>query len=249
MTTETPREPPRVSGGEGENGHLDELSRDPIGLMARVRAECGDVGEFTLAARDVVLLTGADANEFYFRAPEEQLDQAEAYPFMTPIFGKGVVFDAPPERRREMLHNQALRDKFMRGHATTISREVEQMVAGWDDEGEIDLLEWFAELTIYTSSACLIGPRFRSELDGTLRRGSTTTSNRAPIRSPTSTPTPTSRASGGATRPGWRSSSWWAASWNGGRQGRRRPRARRTYSTSSCPSGRRTGRRASAPTP
>ncbi len=122
MTEQTLREPPRVSGGEGENGHLDELSRDPIGLMARVRAECGDVGEFTLAARDVVLLTGADANEFYFRAPEEQLDQAEAYPFMTPIFGKGVVFDAPPERRREMLHNQALRDKFMRGHAATISR-------------------------------------------------------------------------------------------------------------------------------
>jgi sterol 14-demethylase len=116
VTTETTlREPPRVSGGEGENGHLDELSRDPIGLMARVRTECGDVGEFTLADRDVVLLTGANANEFYFRAPEEQLDQAEAYPFMTPIFGEGVVFDAPPERRREMLHNQALRDKFMRG--------------------------------------------------------------------------------------------------------------------------------------
>ena len=171
MSTETTlREPPRVSGGEGENGHLDELSHDPIGLMARVRAECGDVGEFTIAARDVVLLTGADANEFYFRAPEEQLDQAEAYPFMTPIFGKGVVFDAPPERRREMLHNQALRDKFMRGHAATIAREVEQMVAGWDDEGEIDLLEWFAELTIYTSSACLIGTRFRSELDGRFAR-------------------------------------------------------------------------------
>ena len=48
VSTETTlREPPRVSGGEGENGHLDELSRDPIGLMARVRAECGDVGEFT----------------------------------------------------------------------------------------------------------------------------------------------------------------------------------------------------------
>ena len=85
---------------------------------------------------------------------------------MTPIFGKGVVFDAPPERRREMLHNQALRDKFMRGHAATIAAEVEHMVAAWGDEGEIDLLEWFAELTIYTSSACLIGTRFRRELDG-----------------------------------------------------------------------------------
>ncbi|HUS61559.1 MAG TPA: cytochrome P450, partial [Acidimicrobiales bacterium] len=32
--------------------------------------------------------------------------------------------------------------------------------------GEIDLLGWFAELTIYTSSACLIGSRFREQLDG-----------------------------------------------------------------------------------
>jgi len=166
VTTDTRLlEPPRVSGGEGENAHLDELRHDPIALMARVRSECGDVGEFTIGSRDVVLLTGADANEFYFRAPEEQLDQAEAYPFMTPIFGKGVVFDAPPERRREMLHNQALRDKFMRGHAATIAAEVDQMVSAWGDEGDIDLLDWFAELTIYTSSACLIGTRFRRELD------------------------------------------------------------------------------------
>jgi sterol 14alpha-demethylase len=160
------REPPRVSGGLGENAHLDEYRIDPIALMQRVRSECGDVGEFTFGNRDVVLLTGADANEFYFRAPEEELDQAEAYPFMTPIFGNGIVFDASPERRREMLHNQALRDKFMRGHAATIATEVECMVADWDDQGEIDLLKFFAELTIYTSSACLIGSRFRLELDG-----------------------------------------------------------------------------------
>jgi len=165
-TTEAPlREPPRVSGGEGENAHLDELSRDPIGLMARVRAECGDVGEFTIGGRDVVLLTGADANEFYFRAPEEQLDQAEAYPFMTPIFGKGVVFDASPERRAEMLHNTALRGEHMKGHAATIESEVRKMIANWGDEGEIELLDFFAELTIYTSTACLIGVKFRNQLD------------------------------------------------------------------------------------
>ncbi|HLI73019.1 MAG TPA: cytochrome P450 [Acidimicrobiales bacterium] len=166
MTTSiTRREPPLVSGGESEHGHLDELRQDPIGLMQRVRDECGDVGQFRLADRDVVLLTGASANEFFFRAPEDSLDQAEAYPFMTPIFGTGVVFDAPPERRREMLHNQALRDKFMRGHAATIEREVKALVADWGEAGTIDLLAWFAELTIYTSSACLIGTKFRRELD------------------------------------------------------------------------------------
>ncbi|MFE3026606.1 cytochrome P450, partial [Nocardia tengchongensis] len=162
MTLVKPR---AVSGGEHEHGHLEEFRTDPIALMARVREECGDIGSFRLADRDVILLTGAQANEFFFRASDDELDQAAAYPFMKPIFGEGVVFDAPPERRKEMLHNTALRAEQMRGHATTIAREVERMLARWGDEGEIDLLEFFAELTIYTSSACLIGTKFREELD------------------------------------------------------------------------------------
>ena len=169
MTT-APTAPPKVSGDDGDTGHLEELRHDPIGLMWRVREECGDVGEFRLADKEVVLLTGAEANEVFFRASDEDLDQAAAYPFMTPIFGEGVVFDAPPERRREMLHNQALRDKFMRGHAETIAAQVAGMVDKWDDEGEIDLLDWFAELTIYTSSACLVGRKFRDQLDARFAR-------------------------------------------------------------------------------
>jgi sterol 14-demethylase len=157
--------PPRVSGGAHEHGHLEEFRTDPIALMRRVREECGDVGQFELAGRHVVLLTGAEANEFFFRAADEDLDQAAAYPFMKPIFGEGVVFDASPERRKEMLHNSALRGDQMRGHAATIEKEVDRMLAGWGDEGEIDLLDFFAELTIYTSSACLIGTKFREELD------------------------------------------------------------------------------------
>ncbi len=164
MTTSTTI--PRVSGGADENGHLEELRTDPIALLHRVRAECGDVGVFDLAGRDVVLTTGAETNEVYFRASDDVLDQGEAYPFMTPIFGKGVVFDASPERRKEMLRNQALRGDQMKGHAATIEAEINAMVAAWGHEGEIDLLDWFAELTIYTTSACLIGPRFRAELDG-----------------------------------------------------------------------------------
>ena len=156
---------PRVSGGEEEHGHLEEFRTDPIGLMQRVRDECGDVGWFQLADKHVILLSGAEANEFFFRSADEDLDQAEAYPFMTPIFGKGVVFDASPERRKEMLHNTALRGEHMKGHAATIENEVRKMIANWGDEGEIELLDFFAELTIYTSTACLIGVKFRNQLD------------------------------------------------------------------------------------
>ncbi|GAA1479781.1 cytochrome P450 [Gordonia sinesedis] len=164
MTTLTT--PRRVSGGDGDHGHLDELATDPIGLFRRVRAECGDVGMFQLADREVVLVSGAAANEEFFRAPEEDLDQAAAYPFMTPIFGEGVVFDSSPEERSKAIHNAALKGPHMKQHAVTIPGEAERIIADWGDEGEIDLLEFFAELTLYTSSACLIGRRFRERLDG-----------------------------------------------------------------------------------
>ena len=151
-------------------GHLAEMRVDPIGLFQRVYDECGDIGRFRLADRDVVLVHGAEAQEQFFRAPDSTLDQAAAYPFMTPIFGKGVVFDASPEERQQMLKNQALRGDMMRGHASTIEAEINRMVADWGDEGEIDLLDWFAELTIYTTSACLIGKPFREELDSSFAR-------------------------------------------------------------------------------
>ena len=113
------------------HGHLQELRTDPIGLLHRVREECGDIGSFRLADRDVVMVSGAEANEQFFRAPDSTLDQAAAYPFMTPIFGKGVVFDATPEERQQMLKNQALRGDMMRGHAATI----EARSTGWSPTG------------------------------------------------------------------------------------------------------------------
>jgi len=64
-----------------------------------------------------------------------------------------------------MLHNSALRGEQMKGHATTIEREVHRMIENWGEEGEIDLLDFFAELTIYTSTSCLIGTKFRNQLD------------------------------------------------------------------------------------
>ena len=34
------------------NGHLEDLRTDPVGLLRRVRAECGDLGRFLQGDRD-----------------------------------------------------------------------------------------------------------------------------------------------------------------------------------------------------
>jgi len=155
---------PRASASVPLFGHLLQLRRSPIELMQRVHDECGEIGEMRWANQDVVMMYGTDAHEAFFRAPDEQLDQGAAYPFMTPIFGKGVVFDGTSEQRKQAIKNQSLRDKFMRGHAEVIADETEKMIAGWGESGEVDLLDFFSELTIYTSTACLIGKEFRDEL-------------------------------------------------------------------------------------
>src|SRR5262245_32136837 len=156
--------PPRARGALPGLGHLLELRRAPLALFQRVRDECGDVGEMRWAGQPVVLLSGEKAQEAFFRAPEEQLDQAAAYPFMKPIFGPGVVFDAGVEQRKQAIKNRSLRDEFMRGHAEGIAAETVRMVAGFGASGSIDLLDFFSELTIYTSSSCLLGREFREEL-------------------------------------------------------------------------------------
>ena len=114
IVTRTQRSSTRF-GGEEEHGHLGEFRTDPIGLMKRLRDECGDVGWFQLADKKVILLTGAEANEFFFRSSDEDLDQAEAYPFMTRSSARVWCSTPSPERRAEMLHNTALRGEHMKG--------------------------------------------------------------------------------------------------------------------------------------
>ena len=142
-----------------------ELRRRPLELLGRVRAECGQLGRFRMLDRDVVLMSGPRAQEAFFRATDEQLDpQPTSNELMRPIFGEGVVYDLPPERRRQTLRTPALRDDNLRPSAEIIAEETARMFAGLGDGGEMDLLEFTTELTIYTSSACLIGREFREHL-------------------------------------------------------------------------------------
>ncbi|MFZ2168104.1 MAG: cytochrome P450 [Methylococcaceae bacterium] len=166
-TDSTGKAPPKMPNALPLLGHMLKFGKNPFDYMMTLRKTLGEIGEFRMFHQKMVLMTGPEANEAFFRAPDAQLDQSQAYKIMTPIFGKGVVFDAPPHKKDQQLKMlmQVLRDKPMRGYAQVIVQEVEQIIAGWNDNGEIDLLEFMKELTIYTSSHCLLGDEFRYELN------------------------------------------------------------------------------------
>ncbi|MCK4841972.1 MAG: cytochrome P450 [Methylococcales bacterium] len=165
--TSASKTPPKMSGGLPLIGHMIAFGKNPFEYMMTLRNTLGEIGEFRMFHQQMVLLTGPEGNEAFFRAPDDQLDQNEAYKVMTPIFGKGVVFDAPPHIKDQQLKMlmPVLRDKPMRTYSQIIVQEVEEAIKDWGDTGEVDLLDFMKQLTIYTSSHCLLGDEFRYELN------------------------------------------------------------------------------------
>jgi sterol 14-demethylase len=158
--------PPIVSGAVADGGHMPEFERDYCAFIARAHAECGELAEFDFGGQQTILMSGPDAQEVFFRTPDEVFSQAQAYQVMVPVFGPGVIFDATPERCKTQLKIQvdALRFQNMKNYASVIAGEVEDWIAPWGDEGEIELLHAFHELTMHTATHCLLGREFRHSM-------------------------------------------------------------------------------------
>jgi len=147
-------------------GHTVEFVRSTIELLFRAQRELGEVAGLRIANKNMVALFGPEAHEAVFRAPDSQLNPAEAYKIMTPVFGKNMVYDASPERMDEQLKMllPALKDRRMRTYTGIIVEEVEASIADWGDEGEIDLVDYCRALTNFTSAHCLLGREFRHDM-------------------------------------------------------------------------------------
>lgn len=160
------QEPPHLKGGIPYLGHMVEFAMHPYKFANKVADKLGEIGAFTLLGQRIVLLTGDDASELFYRSSDEELDQSAAYKLMTPIFGEGLVFDAPIKKKDEQLKMimPSLRVEAMRSHSFKIVQEVEESIQNWSDNGEVELVEYMKQLTINTASHCLLGREFRYEL-------------------------------------------------------------------------------------
>lgn len=159
---------PFVSGAKPaeEGGHFEEFSQHPAFFLLRAWQECGELAEFDMGGRNTVLMVGPEAHEAVFRVDDEKVSAREAYQFMVPIFGKGVQYGAPLDIERQQLrmHSRGLASEKMNHYAPVIAQEAEQWIADWGDQGELDFYEGFADLTIKTSTHCLLGAEFRNSL-------------------------------------------------------------------------------------
>ncbi len=161
-----PGVPPMLPGGLPYLGHAWALRRDPARVLLDGHARFGAVFGLRLAGARVTALVGPRAQAAFFGATEDQLSAREVYQFTVPIFGRGVVYDAPPAVMDEQMGFlfPALRDERLRAYARVMQAEAEAYVAGWGDAGEVDLLAALNELTVFIASRCLVGAEFRSRL-------------------------------------------------------------------------------------
>ncbi|MEQ8755691.1 MAG: cytochrome P450 [Coleofasciculus sp. G1-WW12-02] len=162
----TKKSPPRLSHGLPYLGHALEFARDPVGLLHKGRQQFGDIFSFSLMGKQVTVLTGPNANQAFFKAPDNQLSAREAYKFTIPIFGKGIAYDASPEIMSEQISFvfPAMREERMRTYAQFMTEEAQAYFDSWGNSGEIDLLCACNELTIFIAGRCLIGEEFRTHL-------------------------------------------------------------------------------------
>ena len=166
LTAAKLKNPPRLAGGLPVIGHTRAFINDTVGLLQRTHDECGAVGKFKLFGKDIILFTGPEAHEALFRQPDEVLSPNAAYKMMVPVFGRGVAYGAEPSKMAEQMHMlyPALRNDRMRTYTEIVARETLDTIANWGEEGEIEASAFFATLTNYTSSSCLLGKEFRTEM-------------------------------------------------------------------------------------
>jgi sterol 14-demethylase len=165
----TPNAPPVYFCGLPLVGPFLSFAKDQLGTVRRARAATkSDV--FTIKPLGTFLI-GAEAHKAFFESFDEELDQAPVYKFMIPIFGKGVVYDAPIKKRRQQYRvlGSSLRPGLLKKYPEIIAKECHQFFKnhlGTDPLiGEsVDILHKFADLTILTASATLHGREVRENL-------------------------------------------------------------------------------------
>jgi len=158
--------PPIATVGLPVIGNYVAFATQPVQFMKDCFKKYGSVFTVQMLHKNMTFLIGPEAGAPFFRLNDDFMGQSEVYGFMTPVFGKGVVYDAEPRKRIQQMQSMAsaLKGKSLRSYIPKIEKETIDYIKGWGDSGEVDLLEILSQLTILSSSRCLHGDDVREAL-------------------------------------------------------------------------------------
>jgi len=149
-------------------GSAVAFGMDPINLIMNARKQLGDVFTMKIFHEHMIMFVGTEAQEFWFKTPEEVFNAAAAYKFTVPLFGKGVVYDGPPELLIEerKIVSRGLSLKRFKQYVPIIEAETKAYFDHhWGDSGTACLHKTFNEVTVLTSVSCLQGKEIRNQVD------------------------------------------------------------------------------------
>lgn len=165
MFTQNTNSPPKFSIiAPLLRGTFKMAETGPCGLIAHGYKALGGVFRLRLLHQHVSVFVGPEAQAVFFSANDTELSQREVYGFTVPVFGKGIVYDAPLKVMTQQLKfvSKGLTGANMQAHCGKIIEEAEAFFAQWPDQGEVNLMTALSELTILTASRCLLGNEIRN---------------------------------------------------------------------------------------
>lgn len=169
LTYTPPGNIPPIVKGLPLIGSAIQFGISPLKLFKDAYEKHGSVFTLKVFHQHMIFFAGPEAHDFYFKMDEETFNAAEAYKFTVPVFGKGVVYDGPPDvliHERKLVSN-GLNLRRFKEYVGIIEQETAAYFAEkWGDEpGESDLFDCLNECTVRTSTHCIQGAEIRSMSD------------------------------------------------------------------------------------
>lgn len=148
-------------------GAIVKFGKEPMRTVMQCSEQFGDIFTLKIVGRHMTFLTSKEAHKAFFDATDDIVSAKEAYRFVVPVFGRGVVYDSPTHVMYEQL-------KFVRGglgvpalrrSVPLILEQTKSYLSEKFDQtgGQTEILDTLNEVTILTASRCLLGKEINEE--------------------------------------------------------------------------------------
>ena len=147
-------------------GHLTELRKRPLPLLARIVRELGELGRVRLG-RTTALFVAAPAlvQELLVDHAEDYVKNRSLTVFARPVLGDGlVVSQGDKHRKRRAIVAPAFLPKRIARYADAIIEETDRVLARFPAQGEVDLADEMTRLTLHVVASTLIHTEVAGEV-------------------------------------------------------------------------------------